>query len=99
MSESHEPRETPIIRALPGGRRRSAQPPDARQRARLLLMFALVMLVVAVLPFSAARLADWLWYRDLGFERVFLTKIAAQWTVGIAAGLAAFAIILANAKA
>ena len=99
MSESEEPRETPIIRAVPGGRRRSAPPTDARQRARLLVVLAVVMLVVAVMPFAARRLADWLWYRDLGFERVFLTKIAAQWALGIAAGLAAFAIILTNVRA
>jgi uncharacterized membrane protein (UPF0182 family) len=99
VSESDEPRETPIIRAIPGGRRRSGQPPDARQRARLLIVFALIMLIFAVMPFGARRLADWLWYRDLGFERVFLTKIAAQWTLGIVAGLAAFGIIVGNVRA
>jgi uncharacterized membrane protein (UPF0182 family) len=99
VSESEEPRETPIIRAIPGGRRRSPQPPDARQRARLLIVIALVLLVFAVMPFVASRLADWLWYIDLGFERVFLTKIAAQWTLGIVAGLVAFGIILANVRA
>jgi uncharacterized protein len=99
VSDSEEQRETPIIRAVPGGRRRSPQPPDMRQRARLLMGFALVILVFAVLPFAATRLADWLWYRDLGFERVFLTKIAAQWTLGIVGGLAAFGIIFANVRA
>ncbi|MFN2567739.1 MAG: UPF0182 family protein [Gemmatimonadaceae bacterium] len=98
MSESEEPRETPIIRALPGGGRRSAQPPDARQRARLLGGFALIMLALALIPFATHRLADWLWYRDLGYERVFLTKIAAQWALGVAGGLAAFAILFANVR-
>jgi uncharacterized membrane protein (UPF0182 family) len=98
VSESEEQRETPIIRAIPGGRRRPPQPPDARQRARLLIVFALVMLVFIVVPLAATRLADWLWYRDLGFERVFLTKIAAQWTLGIVAGVAAFGIIIANVR-
>jgi uncharacterized membrane protein (UPF0182 family) len=99
MGEGEEQRETPIIRALPGGRRRVAGPPDARQRARALLVFAIIVLVFAVMPFATHRLADWLWYRDLGFERVFLTKIAAQWVLGIAAGLVSFAIIFANVRA
>ena len=99
MSESNEPRDPPIIRAIPGGRRRSPQPPSVRQRARLLVAFAVVMLLFAVLPFAAHRLADWLWYRDLGFERVFLTKIAAQWTLGLAGGLLAFGIVFANVRA
>jgi uncharacterized membrane protein (UPF0182 family) len=99
MSESEEPRETPIIRALPGGRRRAPQPPDARQRARLLVALALVMLALALVPFAAHRLADWLWYRDLGYERVFLTKIAAQWALGLAGGLVAFAILFGNIRA
>ncbi|MDQ3949700.1 MAG: UPF0182 family protein, partial [Gemmatimonadota bacterium] len=99
MSESEEPRETPLIRALPGGRRRVPGPPDARQRARLLVGFALIFLIFALLPFASHRLADWVWYRDLGFERVFLTKIAAQWTLGIVGGLVAFAIIIGNVRA
>jgi uncharacterized protein len=99
MSDSEEHRETPIIRALPGGRQRVPAPPDARQRARALIVVALVMFLFAVLPFTAHRLADWLWYRDLGFERVFLTKIAAQWALAIVAGLVAFAIIAGNVKA
>ena len=46
----------------------------------------------------AARLADWLWYTDVGFERVFLTKIIAQWSLGLAAGIGGFIIMYANAR-
>jgi uncharacterized protein len=99
VSDRDEPKDTPIIRAISGGRRRSVQPPDAKQRARLLVGVGLVLFVFAVMPFAATRLADWLWYRDIGFERVFLTKIAAQWTLGITAGLVAFGIIFANVRA
>ena len=99
MSESEDPKETPLIRALPGaGRRRAGQPPDARQRARLLIAIAIVMLAVVFIPFVAHRLADWLWYRDLGFERVFLTKIAAQWGLGIVSGIAAGLILIGNVR-
>jgi uncharacterized membrane protein (UPF0182 family) len=46
----------------------------------------------------AARLADWLWYKDVGYERVFLTKIIAQWVLGLAAGIGGFIILYANAR-
>mgnify|MGYP006195519437 CR=1 FL=1 len=36
----------------------------------------------------ATRLADWLWFREIGFERVFATRLAAQWIIGLACGLA-----------
>jgi uncharacterized membrane protein (UPF0182 family) len=99
VSESEKPGDTPLIRALPGaGRRRGTQPPDLRKRVRLIVALALVLLIIAVLPVGAGRLADWLWYRDLGFERVFLTKVAAQWALGILGGLAAMAILIANVR-
>ncbi len=97
MSESDNPKETPLIRAIPG-RRAAAGPPDARQRARMLVVAALLLVLFALVPFAVHRLADWLWYRDLGFERVFLTKIAAQWTLGIAGGLVAALILVANVR-
>jgi uncharacterized membrane protein (UPF0182 family) len=80
------------------GRRQVGGPPDARQRARALVGVAIVVLLFALIPFTATRLADWLWYRDLGFERVFLTKIAAQWTLGIVAGVAAALVLIGNVR-
>ena len=99
MSESDKPGDTPLIRALPGaGRHRGTQPPNLQQRARLIVGLAIVLLIIAFLPVASRRLADWLWYRDLGFERVFLTKVAAQWALGIVGGLAALAILIANVR-
>ena len=62
------------------------------------LVIAIVVLVVLLTPAVATRIADWLWYRDVGFERVFLTKIVAQWTLGLAAGLAGFVLLYTNAR-
>lgn len=66
----------------------------------LWLVAGLVLLFVAaiVLPFAAGRLADWLWYRDIGFERVFLTKIVAQWTLGLGVGVVAAIVLYANVR-
>ena len=81
---------TTPMRELRGGRQLSA-------RVRLSLV-ALLLVVFVLLPIIASRLTDWLWYRDLGFERVFLTKIVAQWSFGLAAGLAALVVLYTNAR-
>jgi uncharacterized membrane protein (UPF0182 family) len=51
-----------------------------------------------VLPSLTTRLADWLWFREIGLERVFLTKLAAQWTIGLLSGAIAFAVLYGNAR-
>jgi uncharacterized membrane protein (UPF0182 family) len=63
---------------------------------RALIVTAVVLLLV--IPAIAARLGDWLWYREVGYERVFLTKIAAQWTLGLIAGLGGFLLLYINAR-
>ena len=73
--------------------------PARGNQNRLLRMMAItIALLLAIGPAVATRLADWLWYRDVGFERVFLTKIAAQWALGVAAGLVAFTVLYVNAR-
>ncbi|HET9455157.1 MAG TPA: UPF0182 family protein [Gemmatimonadaceae bacterium] len=57
-----------------------------------------IAVVLAIGPAIASRLADWLWYRDVGFERVFLTMIVAQWSLGLGAALVAFALMYLNAR-
>jgi uncharacterized membrane protein (UPF0182 family) len=80
----------PFVRELHIGR-------GSPNRTARLIMIA-VVLVVFLLPAVATRIADWLWYRDIGFERVFLTKIIAQWTLGLAAGLGGFLLLYVNAR-
>jgi uncharacterized membrane protein (UPF0182 family) len=70
--------------------------PRPNRLARITLFAALFVLVFA--PAVATRLADWLWYRDIGFERVFLTKIIAQWALGLAAGIGGFVFLYVNAR-
>ncbi len=59
-----------------------------------ILLFVFLLLI----PTVASRLADWLWYREIGFERVFLTKIVAQWALGLTVGVLAFAFLYGNAR-
>jgi uncharacterized protein len=63
-----------------------------------MVAFALLLLAVTILPFAARRLADWLWYRDLGYERVFLTKVVAQWVLFLTGGIVAFAVLFGNVR-
>ena len=56
------------------------------------------VVILLVLPAIARRLSDWLWYAEIGFERVFLTKVVAQWLLGGIAAVIAFAVFYANVR-
>ena len=73
-------------------------PPQRRSAAWIrAAVIAVAVLLALGLP-VASRLADWLWYREVGFERVFLTKVAAQWALGLAAGLFGFLVTYLNGR-
>lgn len=105
MHERMPPDDDPIIRSIRAAGIRplpprsiggEVHPPHRRRRIALALvvLFALLFFV----PALANRLSDWLWYREVGFERVFFTKIVAQWALGIPSGLVAFAVLYASAR-
>ena len=102
MSEHMPPEDDPIIRGLREAGIRPLRPirtgrnsPVARSA---ILLIAIMLAFVAFVPFLAGRLADWLWYREIGFERVFLTKVLAQWALGVPTALLAFAVLYTNAR-
>ena len=108
MSDHFPPDDDPIIRSLRDqgvrplhvGRARGGgggRFGTTRNRAVAILAIALVVLLVLV-PAIATRLSDWLWYDEIGFERVFLTKVIAQWTLGLIWGVIAFVVLYANAR-
>jgi len=102
MRERMPPDDDPIIRSLrDAGIRPMPQagtsPRFPAPRAVVLLIGSVLALLV-FLPFLAGRLADWLWYREIGFERVFLTKVIAQWALGAPAAIVAFAVLYGNAR-
>ncbi|HEU5048746.1 MAG TPA: UPF0182 family protein [Gemmatimonadales bacterium] len=70
----------------------------SRRRRLLFLALALVVVLLLFFPALAVRLSDWLWFREIGFQRVFLTKIVAQWVLGIGAGVVAFLVLYGNAR-
>ena len=59
----------------------------------LALLAAVLLLVV---PSAAGFYTDWLWFRELGYEHVFLRSLNAQAIVFVAAFLAVFLFLLFN---
>src|SRR5512140_677283 len=101
MPDIHPADDDPFIRSLreagirpPGGRfGRPPRPP------RVLIVAAIILVLLFVfLPGFTTPIADWLWFKEIGFERVFVTKIVAQWAIGLASFLIAFAVLYGNAR-
>ena len=99
------PDDDDFIRSLKAAGVRPPPPPRGPRSGRSFRsprLFAILTLAFLLLfvfaPAVTARLADWLWFREIGFERVFLTKIATQWTIGPIAGFVAFAMLYGNAR-
>src|SRR5262245_31254543 len=104
MPEHMPPDDDPIIRILrdagirPLPPRRARPPASGPRRAIVLIVFGLAILLLFFVPAIVRRLSDWLWYREIGFERVFFTKIVAQWSLGVIAAIAAFTILYGTAR-
>jgi uncharacterized membrane protein (UPF0182 family) len=104
MTEHMPPDDDPIIRSLrdagirPLPPRHTRPPVDPRRRAIAIAVAAVAILLFILLPAIIRRLSDWLWYREIGFERVFFTKIVAQWSLGVVTACVAFAILYGTAR-
>ena len=79
----------PNLHRVPGGRAR---------HTGLLLWLTLLAGVVLLMPTLVRLAAEWPWYRALGFERVFTTRIVWQVLLGAAAGALSFAFLYANLR-
>jgi len=75
-------------KALPGRR-------QSRRPLFILLGFLLLLLLSRAL---AMQVTDWLWFREVGFERVFLLQIVAKSALWLLAGLGGFAVLYGNAR-
>ena len=66
-------------------------------RRRWLFVLALLALgLLLVVPSAAIYYTDWLWYRELGYEQVFLRGLNAQGTVFAATFAAVFLFLFIN---
>ena len=77
---------------------------EARDRERNLrhmtikkfpILFGLFLLITGI-PSAAKFYTDWLWFKELGYEAVFLRSLSAQTLVGAVAGVAVFALLAGN---
>jgi uncharacterized membrane protein (UPF0182 family) len=64
---------------------------------RLVALGAFLLLTIVV-PGAVGFYADWLWFGETGYREVFLRTLAAQASVGTAAGVVAFGVLLANVR-
>src|SRR4249919_2778014 len=105
MGHQMPPDDDPIIRSIREAGIRPLRPIHGGgssiggRHPRLVVTGVILLFVFFLLiPTIAMRLSDWLWYREIGFERVFLTKIVAQWTLGLIIGAIVFAFLYGNAR-
>src|SRR5262245_45157728 len=67
-----------------------------RFRYRLLLLAVIPLAVV--LPMGAGLYTNWLWFQQLGYQKVFTTTLGAKALLGAAVGLITAALIWLNFK-
>lgn len=72
--------------------------PTRQSRPQPIIWIALILASFLLVRGVAVRLTDWLWFREVGFERVFLLQIVAQWSMGALAGIVGFAVLYGNAR-
>ena len=74
--------------------------PARRTSARriLLALVAAVFLVVVVFPWLASFATDWLWFKEVHFESVFLTSLVARLVLFVVSGLVAFVFVYGNLR-
>jgi uncharacterized membrane protein (UPF0182 family) len=66
---------------------------------RALLVFLIAAFaVVLVTPTLAELLTDWYWFRELGFESVFLTRLTTQLALGLGLAAVAFVFLFVNLR-
>lgn len=75
----------------------SRTPPAQAQRRVLLIGLALLVTLLLARG-GAERITDWWWFQEIGFQRVFLLQLGAQWGVGFAVFVLAFALLYGNAR-
>src|SRR6059036_1472003 len=70
-------------------------PPRRRRRLGLVVLvvlFALLLLLSNLVPL----VAEWLWFQDLGYERVFMTRRVAESLLGVGIGVLVFSLLYLN---
>lgn len=72
--------------------------PGPRTRRILLGVAAAVFIAVVAVPWLASFATDWLWFREIHFESVFLASLAARGLLFAGLGAFAFAFLYVNLR-
>ncbi|MEO8561688.1 MAG: UPF0182 family protein [bacterium] len=96
------PDDDPFIRNLRRAGIRPPPPPGTRRPPRpprMVVIGAIALFLLFVfLPAVTTPIADWLWFHEIGFERVFATRFVAEWTIGLLSWAIAFSVLYGNAR-
>ena len=84
----------PSLRVHHGGR----PAPGPRTRRIVVGVAALAFLALVGVPWLASFATDWLWFREIHFESVFLTSLVARALLFVGLGAFAFAFLYANLR-
>ena len=75
------------------------RPPRRTQPRRIVLaILAAVFLVVVVFPWLASFATDWLWFKEIHFESVFLTSLVARVLLFGVTAVVAFLFVYGNLR-
>jgi uncharacterized membrane protein (UPF0182 family) len=99
------PDDDPFIHSLrqagirpPRGSRRGGGVGPPRAQRLLLVAVAVLFAIMVLLPGLTTPIADWLWFSEIGYRRVFVTRIVAQWSIWLVAAVISFAVLYGNAR-
>src|SRR5512134_766739 len=67
-------------------------------RRRVLVLFVLLLALVLVLPALIKLAAEWLWFQEVGYERVFSTRLLTETLLALLVGGAAFGFLYGNLR-
>ena len=99
------PDDDPFIRSLRAAGVRPPPPPRGSDTGRpprpprfVILAGLALLLLFVFLPGLTTPISDWLWFNEIGFQRIFVTRFVAEWTIGLVSGLIAFGVLYSNAR-
>jgi uncharacterized membrane protein (UPF0182 family) len=67
-------------------------------RSSKFTIFVAALILFTAIPSFAGFYTDWLWYRELGYEQIFLKSLSAQATTGVLVGGIVFAALWLNLR-
>ena len=82
---------SPNLRLVPG-----PDGPGTRQAIRVLLVVVLGMLIV--FPASMRLAADLFWFREIGYQRVFMTELMTKVLLFVIVGVVSYALLAINLR-